>query len=205
MNAGTSCTCHCNSNGWSAGSTGYYTKSVFTPLRNSPPKLWALHTSNIHVIVCSHHTTKGGGTENVTPGCMEFTYGDDEKYWSIFHHLVVWSVRTEYFSSLGCMECTYGNDEKYWSIFHQMMNITRVFFIFPVRTLHTTRWWTSALFVWRLRTQIRILPVRSLNTAGGEKYSSSMLRRLRPLRWESDYRVCRSVITHLSKGSRRPS
>jgi hypothetical protein len=53
------------------------------------------------------------GAENVTPGCMELTYGDDEKYWSIFHLLVVWSVRTEYFSSLGCMEYTYGDDEKY--------------------------------------------------------------------------------------------
>jgi len=96
---------------------------------------------------------------------------------SIFHLLVVWSVRTG------------------------MMKNTEVFFI---------RWWILLEYfssspyvhsiqpddVWRLRTQIRILPVRSLNTAGGEKYSSSMLRRLRRLRWESDYRVCRSVISN---------
>ncbi len=140
-------------------------------------RLWRLRTSNIQIIVCSHHTTRGQGGGKRHP----WLYGVNVWGW--------WKI-LEYFSSLGCMECTYGvffiswlygvYVWGWWKIlkyFSPMMNITRVFFIFLIRILHTTRGWTSALVVWRLCMQIRILPVCSLHTTGGKKYSSNSRER----------------------------
>ncbi len=56
--------------------------------------------------------------------------------------------------------------------------------------------WTSALVVWRLHTQIRILPVRSLHTHPIERDARHDSRLLRQ---ESDYRVCNLVMGHTWK------
>jgi len=78
MNACTSCACHCNSNGWSAGCW-----------------LWMLRTSNHLIFVCSHNTTRGECIPSMhwplvakskvhtryalSSGCMEGTYENRQR------------------------------------------------------------------------------------------------------------------------------
>jgi hypothetical protein len=76
------------------------------------------------------------------------------------------------------MEDTYGDDEYYSGNIHLMMDITRVFFIFPVRILHPS-----------YNQRMNISSGCMASMCGNQNI---VLPSLQVWQQESDYRVCNS-------------